>query len=511
MNRSILIVICDFLLVSLLAFSTVDINNIATDGSNRTVSTTLSSNQADTTKDLTAVMRVALDEERRGRDKLIGELAQTRAARDQETRELQQELSSRERQAQQLQREVTAREEQGKALEAKLQAREAQGALLQQQVQNRDEEARRLQEQQAALLRQFLAAQTNIQALNQQLQAASTDSVMSKERLAAMEADMKKQTEQAAAMQQQMNSLSMSNQVVLNEKQRLSTQLQIAEVETRNAKDQVVRMQDEVKIERDERQKLTEGIHALAAKQGELATEVRVTRPMVPNTIFNDFVTNRIRALFSATRFGWLGNESTRRTETSSVLVTDGTNTFAMCHVEDTPLSFGYPGVDWEQLIGTLGRSGAIYPIRSISFYLQDPRIVLIPVTAAEAKALGGKIYSISADPYKFQDAVIIGTRESYYGECSFQIDVARQKDYVLMDHNSLKGLFGKFNPSRGDLVFSKAGELLGVMANNSYCVMIHSFDSAATFRFGQNVPQHTGEVLSQLYSVVAQLPSKLQ
>jgi chromosome segregation ATPase len=642
MNRSILIVICDFLLVSLLAFSTVDINNIATDGSNRTAKTTLVS-PADTTKDLTAVMRLALDEERRGRDQLIGELAQTRAAmgkqealltererlvqsREQETKQLQQELSVRERQANQLQREVQnrdqqarrlqqqqealqqqifsaqtniqtlnqqlqaasdskeklatmeaevkkqteqatamqqqmnalaqsnqvvlterqqlqqevqtreqqtkalqqavaareeetrrleqqlqARELQARLLEQQVQSREQQAALLQQQVQNREEEAKRLQEQQAALLRQFLAAQTNLQVLNQQLQAASTDSVISKERLAAMEAEMKKQTDQAAAVQQQMSFLAQSNQVVLTEKQKLATQLQVAEVETRYAKDQANRMTEEVKIERQEKQKLAEGIQALATKSSELAVEMRVTRPMAPNTIFNEFVTNRVRALFSASRYGWLGNESNRRTETSTILVTDGTNNFALCHVEDTPLSLGYPGVDWEQLIGTLGRSGAVYPIRSISFYLQDPRVVLIPVTAAEAKALGGKVYSIATDPYKFQDAVIVGTRDSYYGECSFQIDLARQKDYVVMDHNSLKGLFGKFNPSRGDLVFSKAGELVGVMANNSYCVMIHSFDCAATFRFGQNVPQHTGEVLSQLYSVVAQLPSKLQ
>ena len=53
-----------------------------------------------------------------------------------------------------------------------------------------------------------------------------------------------------------------------------------------------------------------------------------------------------------------------------------------------------------------------------------------------------------------------------------------------------LKGLFGKFNPSRGDLVFSKTGELLGVMANSTYCVMLQNFDSMATIRFGQDVRQ---------------------
>jgi hypothetical protein len=44
MNRSILIVICDFLLVSLLAFSTVDINKTTSEGVPRQVKTTIATN-----------------------------------------------------------------------------------------------------------------------------------------------------------------------------------------------------------------------------------------------------------------------------------------------------------------------------------------------------------------------------------------------------------------------------------------------------------------------------------
>jgi hypothetical protein len=80
------------------------------------------------------------------------------------------------------------------------------------------------------------------------------------------------------------------------------------------------------------------------------------------------------------------------------------------------------------------------------------------------------------------------------------------------MDHNSLKGLFGKFNPSSGDLVFSKTGELLGIMANSTYCMMIPNFSAAATFQFGDDVrKEHTGETLAMLYSLVNQMPFKLQ
>jgi hypothetical protein len=104
-----------------------------------------------------------------------------------------------------------------------------------------------------------------------------------------------------------------------------------------------------------------------------------------------------------------------------------------------------------------------------------------------------------------------VGARECYYGECRFQIDLATPQ-YIKMDRNFVKGIFGKFNPSRGDLVFNKTGELLGIMANNTYCLMIHNFSPAASLRFGANVPgQSTGEVLSRLYLQVAQLPFKLQ
>jgi hypothetical protein len=194
------------------------------------------------------------------------------------------------------------------------------------------------------------------------------------------------------------------------------------------------------------------------------------------------------------------------------VLVTDGTNVFALCHVQDTPLTLGEPGTDWGSLSGTLsGRAAAPVEVHSLSFFFEDPRIVWVPVSREEVRALGSKVYRLASDPFKFQDAVVVGARENYYGECKFQIDLTTP-EYLKMDHNSLKGLFGKFNPSRGDLVFSRTGDLLGIMANSTYCLMLHSFDSTATIEFGKDVrAQRTGETLSRLYASVYSLPTKLQ
>ena len=82
----------------------------------------------------------------------------------------------------------------------------------------------------------------------------------------------------------------------------------------------------------------------------------------------------------------------------------------------------------------------------------------------------------------------------------------------VIVYESVLRGLFGQFNPSRGDLVFNKNGELLGIMANNTYCLKLRDFNAVATMQFGQDVrSQHTGNTLARLYAFIVQKPSKLQ
>src|SRR4051812_36827758 len=100
MNRSILIVICDFLLISLLIFSSPDINRVTGESANRSLTMTAqSTNQVDSKNDLAAVMTLALTEERKNREQLNGELSQARGA-----------LTERERQAQTFQQELKLRE-----------------------------------------------------------------------------------------------------------------------------------------------------------------------------------------------------------------------------------------------------------------------------------------------------------------------------------------------------------------------------------------------------------------
>jgi hypothetical protein len=450
MNRSILIVICDFLLLSLLTFST-DLSKMAgeNEGAQPGAKVDVAPKPVDTGgKDLAAVMKLALNEEQINREQLQAELAKVREA---------------------------------------------------------------AQKQQADLQQQFAAAQANIQILDQKLQSSSAEALMSKEKLAAMEAEVKKESDLAAALQQQLDQLAKNNQIAQDEKQKLAGQLQLARVERRAATERAALMQQQVQAERAEKAQLAEGFKALATNSGALTQEIRENRALAPNTIFSDFVTNRVQARLLASRSGIFGMDASKSKTAETVLVTDGAKIYALCHVQDTPLILWDPGTDWAGLDGTLVHNQAQVPIHSLSFHLQDPRVVFMPVTQSEARQLGCKVYPISSDPYKFQDAVLVGAQEGYYGQCSFQMDL-NTPQYVKLDRNLLKGLFGKFNPSRGDLVFSRTGELLGIMANSTYCLMLHDFTATATFQFGPDVrAQRTGDALSRLYSYVFNLPLRLK
>ena len=403
MNRSILIVICDFLLLSLLTFST-DINRMADENTRPPTKIEVATNAVvNSGADLAAVMKLALQEEQKSREQLQQQLATTRETATQQ----------------------------------------------QTQLTEREQENSRLQ-------RQFAAAQTNVENLSRQLQTTSAQAQASQQKLATTQAEAQQEADLAAALRQQLDLLTKSNQLALTEKQRLANQLQLAEVERRAAADRVALMQQEVQATRAENSKLAEGFKTLATNSSRLTQEIRENRALAPNAIFSEFVSNRVEVGIFAARRGLFGMDASQKRNTKTILVTDGTNTFALCDVQNTPLVLWDPGTDWDKLTGTLAGHNAQAAIRSLSFHAQDPRVVLMPVTQAEAAQLGCKIYRISSDPDKFQDAVLIGADEGYYGECDFQIDL-NTPHYLKLDHDFLKGLLSGNSIRRAATWFSAA------------------------------------------------------
>ena len=83
---------------------------------------------------------------------------------------------------------------------------------------------------------------------------------------------------------------------------------------------------------------------------------------------------------------------------------------------------------------------------------------------------------------------------------------------YIHMIRERFSWLVGKFQPSSGDLVFTKGGELLGLMVNKDYCLLLGEFSPAYNIQTGIGIgEQQTGLLLAQMFSQVSRMPARLQ
>jgi hypothetical protein len=254
---------------------------------------------------------------------------------------------------------------------------------------------------------------------------------------------------------------------------------------------------------------LTGSVSQLAEKSVQLTQEIRTNRPINANTLFSDFLTNRIDVSVSAVRPGLFGPVN-RSKEASTVLVSDGGKTYALIHVQDTPFSLGEVGVNWENMAGRISRPPHSFNFSLMAFLAADPRLIAVPVAQEHVQSLGTKVYPTAADPFKFEEAVLMSKGGKYYGETEFKID-PKAPQYVKMKTKFFSRLFGEFSPSAGDLVFSKTGELLGVMANNEYCAVVKNFFPTTTLSMGSQSSGGTGQKLEEMYFRLVRLPYRLQ
>jgi len=360
----------------------------------------------------------------------------------------------------------------------------------------------------------------NVRELNEHLAAAAQETDMTRERLAQIQrqleekqADVARQRDQLAALQQLQNA----------DQQRiegLNVAVKVAEQEKSLLRANLDEARQQVEAERQERQKvmaqtgqLAEGVGQLAQRSGEIANEIRSNQPINANTLFNDFLSNRVSTTITAFHKTLLGSGNHAR-ETQTVLVTDGTTVYALLHANETPFSVTVsdePPIDWERISGQFSRLPMTAPIDRIQFLTLDPRVLAIPVGPDLAARLGVKVYKTAADPFKFPEAVLVNRGGAGYGEVPFRLD-PQTPQYVRMDNRIIKHLLGEFTPSAGDLVFAKTGELIGIMVNSDYCAVIGKFIAARTVKTGENtLDQHTSAVLGEMKSRLLRLPERLQ
>ena len=130
-------------------------------------------------------------------------------------------------------------------------------------------------------------------------------------------------------------------------------------------------------------------------------------------------------------------------------------------------------------------------------------------------------VISANIDPH-FRGTLIASNLQFEPGQQTFDFaDLARYAPlpydpskplYVKMKTKIFSRMFGEFAPKTGDLVFTKSGELLGMMVNREFCAVINNIRLDSALPIGEPLANlKTGPVLEGLRQRILALAPELQ
>ena len=462
MNKTLLLIMCDFMLLNLLALTRWE-KAEPSHTQLESAAPRSAANAPAINADMVELMRVSLADEKATREQLAGQLSSTQGT-------------------------LTEKEKNLAALAQ--QKNQLEGALA--------------------------ATQNSAKELEKRYSAASQDAFLSKEQLAKLQRELEERRADAERQQAELARAERQNAEARQRIENLNVAVRVAEQEKQLIAQNLTEAKQQVEVERLERAKvqeqttqLTQGVTQLAEKSGELRQEIRDNRPVNPNVIFSEFLANRVNTSLTARRPG-LFSPTVKEKQTQTVLVSDGNRVYALMHLSDTPFTLTEIPTDYDQVGGRLSRGTFSAPITELQFLRLDPRVIVVPVDASLAALMGAKIYSLAKEPFKFPDAVLVRADDGRYGDTPFRIDQSNA-DYVKLDNRITTRLFGEIAPKRGDLVFSKTGDLIGIMVNSDYCAVLGNFTPAFTLKTGETTEPKTSVLVGDVQTRLSRLPIKLQ
>jgi X-X-X-Leu-X-X-Gly heptad repeat protein len=492
MNKTLLLIICDFLLLNLLALTRWE--KLEPVPTQKAPVPELKANAAAAqNRDLVGLMKLALEDERATREQLQQRLQFTES-----------DVKTREQSLAQIQAQKARLESSLAQSQQTLAAKQAEAERRQQALAALEQEKKEMQQQALNLSTAVKEAHVEKDVLREQMEKQLQQA------LAEKQAEIERQQQALAALEKQRNA-------AILQSSNLATAVTVAETERNLLRENVSHLKGEVSVVRKEKEqlqaqtaKLSDGVTQLAAKSGELTKEIRENTPINMNLMFGEFLSNRVDVTVSALVPGLFGS-SLRVKEAKTVLVQDGATVYALLHVNETPFSLIIPAYGMSVVSARVSQSRRELAKGPVQFWAGDPRVVIVPVGRQPTGSTEIKIYSTARNPFKFTEAVLISRGGKYYGEVEFKLD-ARTPDYVRMKNRLFSRMFGEFSPSAGDLVLSKTGEFLGIMVNSDYCAVVKSFETHPSDNFDEStMAAQMRSKLEELRTRIDKLPFALR
>ena len=424
MNKTLLIIICDFLLISILALvefkPEVEVEAIDEQALR---------DQA--AEEMLELLQLSLEHESGQREEIESALEETR----EELSETSKDLQETEATLQETSSALTKKEEEANALSSEL-------------------------DQTKGSLELTLGEKAS---LAESLKEREAQSVKLQEELQAQQALTRQKNDALETARGKLTELE-------SEQRQLSTQLQIRETEKEMLEQNLVTARADVeraRIEAERAQRQTEslavGVSELAASSSALQEEFRQAQPLSLNAIFKKFEDNRVFIRFQWLEQAFLGT-TTRQSALQSVLVRTPQGTQALFATANSPFSDGKGKLEAEAILSIGGKS---FAIRQLAFLSNDRQIAAVRVPDSITDNSGLAVFPLSDDPFRFSEAVLVSDDQELYGEIPIRVPPG-ETGTLEVESRLFNRLFGEFSPNPGDFVFSMTGELIGIMVGNN-------------------------------------------
>ncbi len=552
MNRSLLLVVCDFLLLSILALARFDVPEgavIAQDGQkvvSKEVIERISDgeNYDDVVAELEATNETLLENLSSDKDDLLEQklkLEEQIAQRQLELEEKEKEIASKD--------QVIAGNEEA-IEEAKMEAEELQAQR---------EEIEKKREQ---LLQSNAASQKELELLAKNLSDAKKKS----EELAAMKERTQKEADSAklklaasqerakaeekaateakallAAEQKRSDVLVATTQQLDKKIDTLNQGLEGVGQDLRQVGQGLAGVGDSITSVTNEMKSVKNSVDGVSAEMAGVGTQVETIKKEVAETaavqkenfkklnerqaqslneIFTRYDENKIKLeLKFMHKGGFLGGDREDSFSMETIIMVDGSFAYSLVHAKDSPFRLQPRPRSLSKVTGVITSPKLKTPIivKEIAF-MDDPRILIVPLylNPKQLRATTSiEFFNAPSNPYLFSEAVVVDAKEGRFGQTDFVRD-EKDSRYIKVSHNNFAFVTGAFDPGKGDLVFSKNGELLGIMVNNNYA--FHVKNLGARIHSGSRtvlgtsfIPEKTNSLLSSLGKKLFGLNKKFQ
>lgn len=482
MNRAILLLICDFLLLSLLQFVNFDDpQEVQVKGQGGSEAGEAFLARAE--QDLVELMRMSLVES------------------EGQSQQLQQQVE-------QLQQNLTRREETVSDLEQNLETE-------QQETRRLAEEQRRLQEEREALAaeRARLAAlaesrakeleerETHVSQLQERVQKSEEWGQTSQRQLELLQEEFKNKQELLDKLLADRTIHEEERSKLEAERRQLEVRWQVAETEKAAVEQNLVRSREDLQRVQEEKERvqqtaavLAEGVLTLGETSQEIREEIQDMKTLTASAVFSRFQNAQVTLSWTTERGGLFGT-SVREQSLPSLLVSDGSQVVALLHLYQTPLDPQRYTRPPQSLFGKIRIGNDEREITRIEQSPIDPRVLMIPIPEDLAQRHKDKWIRLATDPLQHGSLVLVSREGEYYGEGELRVR-PDAKGYLRLPSGLFTRLFGEFSPNRGDWVFNRHGALIGIMVNADHAVILDKISSGTPWIWGASFDRGQSENL---------------